>query len=161
MSCIPCTEESSTIPIEDIDRWTDSLRQVLENKNGRKYFKEFLISREFEESEATLEFWERSEDLLKSDTHAPHKPSSHHKHASIEKLRFLKSAKDLVAFAEDRVDFDLAQLRLLYEAVDSGKEDKIKAVFNQAMQSAAENLEQHYELFRKDLLKRKGLVPRK
>lgn len=83
------------------------------------------------------------------------------KHANIGNLRFKKDAKDLVAFAEDRVNLDLAQLRILYETVDAGKDENIKTVFGQAMQSASELLQDDYQLFRCHLLRQRGLLSSK
>lgn len=87
--------------------------------------------------------------------------SKHRNQASIENLRFMKNARDLVRLAEDRVNLDLAQLRCLYEAVDSGKEEQIQTVFSQAMQTAFELLHDEYQLFRRHLLKERGLLSNK
>lgn len=78
MSCIPCVAEGegSSIPLEDFDRWTDSLRQVLDSRDGRRYFREFLTSRGLEESEAALEFWERCEVLIRSTSENSSHPKS-------------------------------------------------------------------------------------
>lgn len=183
MSCIPCVAEGegSSIPLEDFDRWTDSLRQVLESRDGRRYFREFLASRGLEESEAALEFWERCEVLLRSSSensrshpksagensssssssHPKLLHAKHGKQASIENLRFMKDARDLVRLAEDRVNLDLAQMRCLYEAVDSGKEEHVQTVFRQAMQTAVELLHDDYQLFRRHLLRERGLLSTK
>ncbi|XP_046659886.1 uncharacterized protein LOC124353886 [Homalodisca vitripennis] len=161
MSCIPCVAEGegASIPLEDFDRWTDSLYHVLESRDARRYFREFLSSRGLEESEGTLEFWERCEVLSRSQQHHKHNPhAGHNRSAHISNMRFLKDARDLVAFAEDKVNLDLAALRAMFEAVESGKEDKIKAVVREGMQSAAELLQDDYQLFRKHLLKQRGLV---
>ena len=53
-------------------------RQVLDSRDGRRYFREFLTSRGLEESEAALEFWERCEVLLRSNSESS---SSHPKSA--------------------------------------------------------------------------------
>lgn len=72
-------------------------------------------------------------------------------------MRFQKDAKDLVNMAEE-LNFDLAQLRCLIEAVDSGKEDLIRTAFTEAKQSACELLDDDYQLFRQHLLKQRGLL---
>lgn len=72
-------------------------------------------------------------------------------------MRFMKEASDLVTFAEDKLNLDLAQMRTLYEAVESGKEDCIRPVLQEAMKSAQECMEDDYQLFRKYLLKQRGL----
>lgn len=70
MSCIPCVAEGdiSSIQLEDIDRWTDSLPQLLDSRDGRRHFREYLTSRDFKESADALEFWERCEVFLRSTT---------------------------------------------------------------------------------------------
>ncbi|XP_075231538.1 uncharacterized protein LOC142330251 [Lycorma delicatula] len=158
MSCIPCVAEGegSSIPLEDFDRWTDSLRHVLDSRDGRRYFREFLTSRNLDESAATLEFWERSELLLCQPKHP--KVHGHSRSSSITVMRFQKDARDLVTMAEDQVNFDLAQLRCLYEAIDSGKEELIRSTFKEAMQAACELLSEDYQLFRRHLLKQRGLL---
>lgn len=179
MSCIPCVAEGegSSIPLEDFDRWTDSLRQVLDSRDGRRYFREFLTSRGLEESEAALEFWERCEVLIRSTSGSSSHPKSAGEHSSghskslhsgrggkqgsIENLRFMKEARDLVRLAEDRVNLDLAQMRCLYEAVESGKEDQVRTVLKQAMQTAVELLHDDYQLFRRHLLRERGLLSNK
>lgn len=75
-------------------------------------------------------------------------------------MRFLKDARDLVSFAEDKVNLDLAALRVMYDAVDVGREDQIKAVVREAMQSSVELLQDDYQLFRKHLLQQRGLARR-
>jgi len=159
MSCIPCVAEGegASIPLEDFDRWTDSLHHVLESRDARRYFREFLSSRELEDSEYTLEFWERCEVFTR--THAGHRShhSGSHKSAHISSLRFMKDVRDLVSFAEERVNLDLAAMRVLYEAVDSGKEDVIKQALREAMQSTAELMQDDYQLFRRHLLRQRGL----
>lgn len=72
-------------------------------------------------------------------------------------MRFMKDAKDLVEFAEDKIDMDQAALRAMYEAMETGKEEQIRNMLREAMQTAAELLQDHYQLFRKQLLRQRGL----
>lgn len=72
----------------------------------------------------------------------------------------MKDARDLVDFAEDKINLDLAAMRVMYEAVESGNEDQIKNALREAMQSATELLADDYQLFRKNLLEERGLSRR-
>ncbi|XP_039290057.1 uncharacterized protein LOC111044818 [Nilaparvata lugens] len=159
MSCIPCVVEGDgcSIPLEDFDRWTDNLHHVIESRDGRRYFREFLTSRFLEESAATLEFWERAELMLRT----PHHHKGHGRTSSVHLMRLQKEAKDLVDMAEDKINFDLAQMRCLYEALQSGREDKIRSTFQEAMQSACELLNDDYQLFRQHLLRQRRLLNEK
>lgn len=69
----------------------------------------------------------------------------------------MKDASDLVTFAEDKLNFDLAQMRILYDASGSGKEEVLRPVLLEAMKTAEESMEDDYQLFRKHLLKQRGL----
>ncbi|XP_054283806.1 uncharacterized protein LOC129000809 isoform X2 [Macrosteles quadrilineatus] len=158
MSCLSCAGDGNRdcIPSEEFNRWTDSLHHVLHSKDGRKYFRDFLSSRGLEDSENTLEFWERCEVLCRTHTgHRGHSGSHNSRH--IANLRFMKDARDLVDFAEDKINLDLAAMRVMYEAVESGNEDQIKNALKEAMQSATELLADDYQLFRKNLLEERGL----
>lgn len=61
MSCVPCFEcgEGYGITRENLDRWTDSVANVLASADGRQHLKRYLEDRSFEESLSTVEFWER------------------------------------------------------------------------------------------------------
>ncbi|KAJ1526678.1 hypothetical protein ONE63_008260 [Megalurothrips usitatus] len=61
MSCVPCLEcgDGFNITRENLDRWTDSVANVLASNDGRQHFKRYLESRSLEESLGTVEFWER------------------------------------------------------------------------------------------------------
>lgn len=61
MNCVPCLEcgDGVTITRENLDRWTDSVSNVLASSEGRLHFKRYLESRSLDESLSTIEFWER------------------------------------------------------------------------------------------------------
>ena len=61
MSCVPCLEcgDGVSITRENLDRWTDSVANVLASSEGRLHFKRYLESRSLDESLSTIEFWER------------------------------------------------------------------------------------------------------
>lgn len=61
MNCVPCLEcgDEYSITRENLDRWTDSIANVLASSDGRQHFKRYLESRSLEESLSTVEFWER------------------------------------------------------------------------------------------------------
>lgn len=46
MSCVPCTAEGegASIPLEEFDRWTDTLQHVLESRDARRYHVKFKYS---------------------------------------------------------------------------------------------------------------------
>lgn len=70
MNCVPCFEcgEGYTITRENLDRWTDSVNNVLASTDGRHHFKRYLESRNFDESLSTVEFWERCVRIMPTKT---------------------------------------------------------------------------------------------
>lgn len=83
------------------------------------------------------------------------RPDTRH---SVEVMRFHKEVKDLLSFAEENVNFDLAQMKIFYEAVKSANVDKLKTVVAEAMESAVNLLDDDYQLFRRHLLRERNLL---
>ncbi|CAH0391962.1 unnamed protein product [Bemisia tabaci] len=155
MSCVPCCPNEDFIPQEELDRWTDDIHHVLNNREGTRRFHEFLVTRGLDESELTLEFWERCSRSLDQLSASGSPPDTRH---SVEVMRFHKEVKDLLSFAEENVNFDLAQMKIFYEAVKSANVDKLKTVVAEAMESAVNLLDDDYQLFRRHLLRERNLL---
>jgi len=51
--------EGSNVTAEDLDRWTDSLSNLLASPEGRAKFKQYLENANMEEALHALEFWEQ------------------------------------------------------------------------------------------------------
>ena len=88
MSCFPCVEcgDGYSITRENIDRWSDSVANVLASSEGRLHFKRFLESRELDESYNTVEFWERCVRIMPTKSEGgdspPHTSSVPHSSSS-------------------------------------------------------------------------------
>ncbi|KAK3908747.1 Regulator of G-protein signaling rgs-3 [Frankliniella fusca] len=81
MNCVPCLEcgDGYSITRENLDRWTDSVGNVLASTDGRHHFKRYLESRSLDESLSTVEFWERCVRIMPTKSEggdSPPPPSS-------------------------------------------------------------------------------------
>ena len=61
--CLSCGE--GNISPGTLRKWTEKLSNILLNPSARGKFHEFLVSRDFEQGQKLLEFWEKCDHFLK------------------------------------------------------------------------------------------------
>jgi hypothetical protein len=72
--CLTCEQGGNGSP-ENVRRWTEKLSNVLFSSTARQKFHEYLGSRELEQGQRLLKFWEKSDTFL-----IQAEKSQHHKH---------------------------------------------------------------------------------
>lgn len=68
-------------------------------------------------------------------------------------MRFIKEVTALVEFAEEYINFDVAQLREFRQTVETNNVSKILKIILNAQSSASLLLRSEFELFRKNVIK--------
>jgi hypothetical protein len=61
--CLSCGQGGNTSP-ENVRRWTERLSNVLLSSTARQKFHDYLESRELEQGQRLLEFWEKCDTFL-------------------------------------------------------------------------------------------------
>jgi hypothetical protein len=71
--CLSFVEGGGNVSPENVRRWTDKLSNVLLSSTARQRFNDYLESRELEEGQTLLKFWEKCDKFLinaeKTDHH--------------------------------------------------------------------------------------------
>lgn len=191
MSCVPCFEcgDGYNITRENLDRWTDSVANVLASSEGRQHLKRYLESRSFDESLNTVEFWERCVRIMPAKPESDSPPPTSESCFSFQQSSVGESSTSsrchprttlqrrvspprasavsddlrrelelLIEFANNYVNLDLAQMRILYKTMRMKDEVEVLEALTQAKLSAQELLADDYQLFREHLLKSQGLL---
>lgn len=64
MSCVPCGDPCSSVSKDDLDRWTNSLKNVLANQTALKMFDDYLHLCKLDSADI-LELWKMCDRLLR------------------------------------------------------------------------------------------------
>lgn len=64
MSCVPCGDPCSSVSKDDVDRWTNSLKNVLANQIALKMFEDYLHLCKLDSADI-LELWKMCDRLLR------------------------------------------------------------------------------------------------
>lgn len=64
MSCVPCGDACSPVSKDDLDRWTNSLKNVLAHSAAMKMFEEYLHACKLDSADI-LELWKMCDRLLR------------------------------------------------------------------------------------------------
>lgn len=91
MSCVPCFEcgDGYNITRENLDRWTDSVANVLASTDGRQHFKRYLESRSFDETLNTVEFWERCVRIIPTKSEGDSPPPTAESHFNFPRYEII------------------------------------------------------------------------
>ncbi|XP_065214151.1 uncharacterized protein LOC135841226 [Planococcus citri] len=146
-----CSAGPSYTP-DDIEKWSLNVNVVLDSPRGRRKFKEFLSEWDLEDDEKTLQFWEKCNALL-HEAHQNKHLKKHDKAAKIHHDRFEKEAIALVEYAEEHLNFDVAQLREFRQIVEKKDVQQTLKVISRAQSTASYLLKSKFELFRKKIQK--------
>ncbi|XKL60921.1 hypothetical protein PGB90_007978 [Kerria lacca] len=152
---VGCTGIVSTISKDDLDRWTDSVTNVLDSPRARRKFNEFLSSRSFDDAALTLQFWENCSKILsgvKQDETL--KKNNHLDLNIISHTRLRSNFSALIDFAIENVNFDANELRVMRQALVSNNIPTIIKTIENAQTTSANLLLDEFQLFRDTLLKR-------
>jgi hypothetical protein len=69
--CLSCGQGGNVSP-ENVRRWTEKLSNVLLSSTARQKFHDYLESRELEQGQRLLEFWEKCDTFLIQAEKSPH-----------------------------------------------------------------------------------------
>ncbi|KAK9497144.1 hypothetical protein O3M35_004516 [Rhynocoris fuscipes] len=118
MTCTGCSKDHWWTR-EELDRWTNSINQLLINSRGRQAFHQFLIERSLIESNMTLGFWEMLDDAI-----------NFVKEPNISRSELNRELKKLYGYADEGVNLDATQMKLLYDCRRKEDMKEIESTLN-------------------------------
>ncbi|XP_025407824.1 uncharacterized protein LOC112681738 isoform X2 [Sipha flava] len=147
MSCVPCGDPCNSVSKDDLDRWTNSLKNVLANQTALKMFEDYLHLCKLDSADI-LELWKMCDRLLRY---------VHHKKIENESSKINEDYDAIIECAGDVEGLTGHQLRRLEETKNRGPKKIISRV-EKLRQTAYELMQHDYGLFRKKLLKDHKIV---
>ncbi|XP_044733594.1 uncharacterized protein LOC123296198 [Chrysoperla carnea] len=140
MSCIPqCSSELDGISKSDLDRFTDSIENLLSNEAGRRLFRHFLTKCKFKNGKRVLDTYEKIIAQLNNDSKT--------------------ITSDIVCDILDDIDridaFDFAVAEKMGLAIEAGaNSEDLKTDLALARNECVKILRHDYEIFRKHYSKK-------
>ncbi|XP_014249930.1 uncharacterized protein LOC106666909 [Cimex lectularius] len=120
----------------DINRWARNPKSVLECETGFDQFQEFLLSRQFDQELSTVEFYKKAADTRKILV----------QNNDLPRNTVIQNIEYLLTLADD-VNFDGAQMRVLYRMRKSRSNREIIKILDEARQAASDLLTDVHEAF--------------
>lgn len=129
---------------EIVDKWSSNIKEMMISE-GRMRFKEFLLSRGLEDAIYTVTFWEKCHSLqidLKKSARG-----------SSSRANISNNITDIIAFADEYIDFYESQMEVLKQMENEFDASKISEILDKAKISALELLESVHKEFSAHLVK--------
>lgn len=126
----------------DLDRFTDTIENVLSDEKGRKLFRNFMYSSKMRSGRRTLDFLEHIDKLLNFKDNAE----------STRFPRFLSDVDRLIDEADRIEELDFATMERLTIARDSENKEQIVEVLKILKVEATKALKREYNAFRKHFI---------
>lgn len=123
----------------DLDRYTDKIENVLNDENGRRLFRNYMITCRFKVGRRTLEVWERIDKLLTSKA----EPGTSHF------TQYLRDVAELMNDAERIDELDFALLERLSIAKQSMNKEQIVHMLKILRCETSKALSREYLAFRR------------
>ncbi|KAM3959210.1 uncharacterized protein ACR2FA_006749 [Aphomia sociella] len=138
-------DEYDGITTADLDRFTDTIENVLNDDKGRKLFRNFMYTSKMRDGRRTLDFLEHIDKLLnfKEGSESSAYP------------RYLRDLDRLIDEAERIEELDFATMERITIARDSEDKEQIVEVLKILKAEATKALKKEYNAFRRHFVQKK------
>ncbi|CAB3224433.1 unnamed protein product [Arctia plantaginis] len=134
---------SETITKSDLDRFTDTIENVLNDEKGRRFFRNFMYTSKLKAGRRALDFWEHNERLLGYTENAE----------NVSYRSYLRDVDRLIDEADRIDDIDFATMERLTIARDSENKEEIIGALKLLKVEATKALKREYSAFRRHYAK--------
>lgn len=136
----PCgCDGNEGITKSDLDRFTDTIENVLNDEKGRRLFRNFMYTSKFKAGRRALDFWEHNERLL----------GYKENEENVSYRSYLRDVDSLIKEADKIDDIDLATMERLTITRDSENKDAIIEALKLLKVQVMKALKGEYNAFRR------------
>lgn len=147
--CFPCTTcgcDYGGLTQSDLDRFTDKIENVLNDVNGRRFFRHFLITSKLKDGKRCLDVWEETERVINSPAAQSDDPKIFDE--------FLCEVDNLIENAERIDDLDYLLIEKMTNSRDTEDRMEIISILKLLKSEITKAMRNEYLAFRKHYVKK-------